>query len=435
MTATQPYVTEPTRSVLFIAPQPYMSDRGSPFRVHSTITALSQLGFQVDLLVLPIGSDCSTAGVRLHRSPRFLGLKTVPIGPSWTKALLDIGLLLKAIRLAACNHYDVVHAVEEAGVIARVLQVFYKRPFIFDMHSSMPEQFLSSQSKLARLLAPPFGVIERMCIRNASAVITVSDRISEYAKKLSPEIVVATLNDLPLVNTHTPSPLQLSDLIKQHRLTGKKVFLYTGNFKEYQGVPLLLEAFSRMQSEIAEQDSVLLLVGGGREEQKTLRRLKRQAERLGIRQRTIFTGQLPGEQMEAFMQIADVLISPRISGDNTPLKVYSYMQSKKPVVATNISSHTQVLDETCAYLADPTPHAFAQAMKSALEESSLNTQQAKQKIQEASRRVKEDFGPEKFSEKLRTVYQCIWPDKQETIPSQTSKVLMEQNSCRTSRSQ
>jgi len=54
-----------------------------------------------------------------------------------------------------------------------------------------------------------------------------------------------------------------------------------------------------------------------------------------------------------------VLVSPRSRGKNTPLKIYQYLRSGTPIVATNLLTHTQVLDATVAELTDPTPDAFA----------------------------------------------------------------------------
>ena len=40
----------------------------------------------------------------------------------------------------------------------------------------------------------------------------------------------------------------------------------------------------------------------------------------------------------------DVLVSPRSRGTNTPLKIYQYLRSGKPIVATRLLTHTQVLE-------------------------------------------------------------------------------------------
>ena len=58
----------------------------------------------------------------------------------------------------------------------------------------------------------------------------------------------------------------------------------------------------------------------------------------------------------------DLLVSPRIRGTNTPLKIYSYLRSGKPIVATNLLTHTQVLTPEIARLVDPKPEPFAAAI-------------------------------------------------------------------------
>ena len=54
---------------------------------------------------------------------------------------------------------------------------------------------------------------------------------------------------------------------------------------------------------------------------------------------------------------ADVLVSPRLKGLNTPMKIYSYLDSGTAVLATRLRTHTQVLDDRTAYLVDPVSEA------------------------------------------------------------------------------
>ncbi len=81
----------------------------------------------------------------------------------------------------------------------------------------------------------------------------------------------------------------------------------------------------------------------------------------------IFTGQQPAKEIPGFVQAADLLVSPRIRGTNTPLKIYSYLRSGKPIVATNLLTHTQVLTPEIARLVDPRPEPFADAMLALIE--------------------------------------------------------------------
>jgi glycosyltransferase involved in cell wall biosynthesis len=90
------------------------------------------------------------------------------------------------------------------------------------------------------------------------------------------------------------------------------------------------------------------------------------AERAGVGPATIFTGQRPVEEIPAYLDAADVLVSPRSTGTNTPLKIYQYLRSGRPIVATRLLTHTQVLDDATAILTPPTPEGFAEGILAAL---------------------------------------------------------------------
>jgi len=86
------------------------------------------------------------------------------------------------------------------------------------------------------------------------------------------------------------------------------------------------------------------------------------ARELGAADVVVFTGQQPAREIPSFVQACDVLVSPRIRGTNTPLKIYSYLRSGKPIVATDLLTHTQVLTPDIAALVAPEPEAFAEAL-------------------------------------------------------------------------
>ena len=69
----------------------------------------------------------------------------------------------------------------------------------------------------------------------------------------------------------------------------------------------------------------------------------------------IFAGQRPAEEIPRFLDAADVLVSPRSTGTNTPLKIYQYLRSGRPIVATRLLTHTQVLDDEVAILTERDP--------------------------------------------------------------------------------
>ncbi len=102
-----------------------------------------------------------------------------------------------------------------------------------------------------------------------------------------------------------------------------------------------------------------LFMGG---EPAEIEALKRRAVEGGGR--CVFAGKRPPSELPAFLALADVLVSPRIQGENTPFKVYTYLASGKPLVATRIPTHTQLLDDSLAFLVEPTAEGLAAGIQS-----------------------------------------------------------------------
>jgi glycosyltransferase involved in cell wall biosynthesis len=78
-------------------------------------------------------------------------------------------------------------------------------------------------------------------------------------------------------------------------------------------------------------------------------------------------------------------VSPRIRGTNTPLKIYSYLRSGRPILATDLLTHTQVLTPDIARLVEPEPEAFAEALAALLDDGA-----ARAALADRARRVAEE---------------------------------------------
>jgi glycosyltransferase involved in cell wall biosynthesis len=83
---------------------------------------------------------------------------------------------------------------------------------------------------------------------------------------------------------------------------------------------------------------------------------------------TIFAGERPSTEIPAYLAACDVLVSPRSRGTNTPLKIYQYLRSGKPIVATRLLTHTQVLSDETSILTGATPAEFAEGILAALDD-------------------------------------------------------------------
>ena len=80
---------------------------------------------------------------------------------------------------------------------------------------------------------------------------------------------------------------------------------------------------------------------------------------------------IPFNQLEKYLAEADIVVSPRIRGNNTPMKIFPFLASGKPVLATDIYTHNQLLTHGEAYLASPSAPAFAEGIIALLEDDCL----------------------------------------------------------------
>jgi glycosyltransferase involved in cell wall biosynthesis len=360
--------------ILMIAPQPFFQPRGTPFSVLGRLRALAHLGHEVDLLTYHRGQNVIIPGVAIFRTPPFRFVRDIPIGPSGTKLFLDIFLVVEAYRRLCRKRYDVLHTHEEASFFGILLAKFFQVPHLYDMHSSLPQQLLNFRYTRSRPLIRFFERLERRVILASEAVITICPALAEHVNQISGNVSHVMIENVAIErSTEAVSAEEVRAFRTAHALDGKRIVLYTGNFEPYQGIDLLVASAERVLRQ--RQDAVFVFLGGKPDQ---VQHYQDRVERQGLSAHFRFTGMRPPEEIPGALHLSDILVSPRISGTNTPLKLYGYLQAGKPIVATNLPTHTQVLDNDVAVLVDPDPEALARGILSVLDAPPLATKLGKQ---------------------------------------------------------
>jgi glycosyltransferase involved in cell wall biosynthesis len=366
--------------------------------VRQMCRVLTGAGYRVDLATYPLGEDVAMPGLTIHRPPRPPWIDSVPIGFSPRKLVLDACLALLVWWLLLTRRYDAVHAVEEAVFFALPFTWFGKR-LIYDLDSRMSAGLRDAGVvRSARVLAVA-EALERLALARSSAAITVCRALTDAARSLDPAVRVFQIEDTPLEEaSRDPDPARVEALRREWKLDGRPVAVYTGNLERYQGLELLLRAAPLLRARMPR--IAVVLVGGDRRDVEALRA---EAVRDGLGDALLVVGARPPDEMPEWMALADVLVSPRSHGENTPLKIYTYMRSGVPIVATDLPTHTQVLDRANAILVRPTPDGIADGIARALADRATARQLGRRARELAEREY--SFGS--FERKLLTAYREV----------------------------
>jgi len=391
--------------ILVVTPQPFFSPRGTPYSVYYRTLVSSEQGIEINLLTYGQGQDVIIPNVNIIRIPRFAFLGDVKVGPSFLKLFLDVFIVVKMISLLLRNRYKIVHAHEEAVFFAYFLKPIFKFKLIYDMHSSLVQQLTNFKFATSKLIIGIFKKLEDSCLRSADAVITICPDLYDYVNSLisnkSKHFLIenSIFDDVVLKNGKASGVKFLEVVNKTLELEpNKKLIVYAGTLEKYQGIDILINSFPFVVEK--EPDALLLIMGGN---EKQVDYYKNLAESNRVKDKIIFTGRIPQHLVKKYNKLAKVLVSPRSEGTNTPLKVYEQIASGIPLVATNIYSHTQVLDNNVSFLVDPEPKAFAEGIIQALKNENLK----EQKVANAKKLYEVKYSREVYSKKLKQVFEYI----------------------------
>ena len=249
-------------------------------------------------------------------------------------------------KLQERYQYDAVHIhdlpLAQLGV---ELKEKYKIRFILDLHENWPALLEVSnhvKSLLGRILSSDeqWREYEKEMVNQADDVIVV---VEENKQRMSgfindPEKIhivsnTPTSEDLDLILNHSVSPISDS---------GNMILFYGGGVTEHRG----LQDFLMALSELKDLNIKFWVVGDG----SYLQDLKQMANELKVEDKIIFWGWKNLEEMMNLMHEANVLLIPHYKSAHTdttiPHKLFQYMATGKPILATNCRPIERVINET-----------------------------------------------------------------------------------------
>jgi len=148
----------------------------------------------------------------------------------------------------------------------------------------------------------------------------------------------------------------------------KKIVLYTGHLYSWKGAQILAEA-----SRYLPEDVEVYFVGGTKED------IEKFKVRCSNRSNVRIVGHRPHSEIPYWLKGADVLVLPNSGKEEisknwtSPLKMFEYMASKTPIVASDLPSIREILNEENAVLAEAdNPEKFAEGIKKVMEKQELS---------------------------------------------------------------
>jgi len=321
---------------------------GYTFRSAAILRNQRKLGWETHHLSGPKQLNCSVSeevadGLHFFRTPKPTGwLSRLPGSDPF--AVMD-AIEKRLLELARELHPDVIHAhspVLDAVPAIRVgrklgIPVVYEiRAFWEDAavdHGSTKENSL--RYKLTRAL-------ETWAVRKADAVTVICEGLRRdlIARGIEPGKITVIPNAVD-VEQFSVGGKPDAALKMKLGLSGSRVLGFIGSFYAYEGLDLLIAALPIILKQMP--DVKVLLVGGGPQD----RELKQQVMALDLKDRVVFTGRVPHDEVNRYYDLVDVLVYPRhpmrLTELVTPLKPLEAMAQGRLMVASDVGGHKELI--------------------------------------------------------------------------------------------
>jgi glycosyltransferase involved in cell wall biosynthesis len=191
------------------------------------------------------------------------------------------------------------------------------------------------------------------------------------------------------------------ELVKEYELADKKVLMFVGGLDKahyFKGVNILLKAFQKLSSE-----HLLMIIGEGELKED----YKRQAEKLKIDDRVIFTGGIKNKDLVKHYNLGDCLILPSINqGEAFGIVQIEAMACGKPVIVSSLPGVRTVLKN------DKTGFTFENQnvndLVDKINQLFSNPNQYQKFCQNARNRVIEKYSDQVISKKLINIYENLF---------------------------
>ncbi len=290
-------------------------------------------------------------GVRYFRTSGRLLPATVEVHDespirSSLRVLQNVMLLKAAMRIARTYKPAVIHGHSPftCGIIANIVGRRQGIPSVYEMRG-LWEDSHTSRHGITETSLRYRGVhfLEDIALKGADLCCVICEALKDelLARGIQEEKIVIVRNGVDL-RAFSPGPPNI-DLQRRLGLQDKIVMGYIGSFFHYEGIDLLVHAMAGLSAEFP--DLRLLLVGEG----EVTPILKKIAQDSGIIDKVLFPGRVAHAEISEYYRLYDFMVLPRMDTRETrlvtPLKPLEIMSMEKPLIASDIGGHREIVTE------------------------------------------------------------------------------------------
>jgi glycosyltransferase involved in cell wall biosynthesis len=370
--------------ILYLADIRFPLERANGIQTMQTCHALAERRHVVHLIVRPDTRTPPCDPFAFYDLPRDDRLVIERVGAARSRTLRRVQYLARALGRVARAAEDVV-LTRDLGVASLILRLpaRLRPPVVYESHGYAPvvgDAMPELVSGARRATAGKHRRLERRernVWRAADGYVTITRSLADELKGL--------FGDRDFLEV-IPDGVRLRPgrAFTPWRPDGPPVVAYAGHLYPWKGVGVVLAALAALPG-------VRGLIVGGHPGESDLESTKREAARLGIADRVRFTAAVRPADVAGLIAEADVLVLPNTSTHlsaryTSPLKLFEYLAAGKPVVASDLPSIREVLEDgRNAVLAPPgDPAGLAAAIARVLDDPPLAGRLARQAFDDAA---------------------------------------------------
>jgi PEP-CTERM/exosortase A-associated glycosyltransferase len=324
---------------------------GYSFRAASIFHAQRQQGFQPVAVTSPKHEESwkketppveTVDGVRYYRTG---AIPASPVPLAYEMKLM--GALERRIReVASMERPDLIHAHSPILCAVPALRAgrALRLPVVYEVRAFWEDAAVDhGTDRAGSLLYRTVRGVETRACRSADHVVVICNGMKQEleGRGIPSDTIDISWNGIDPGSFQPGEPDR--EFAREHGLEGKRVLGFLGSFYGYEGLELLLSAMGALRER--GDDLRLLLVGGGPREQA----LRDQIRREGLEQVVVMPGRIAKERIPGLYGLVDILVYPRYSTRLTelvtPLKPLEAMAMGKPLVASDIGGHRELIQD------------------------------------------------------------------------------------------